>query len=72
MDNLLLKFNSLDVSSKKAVMDFIDLLIKKKDVDKKNKMPYKERILAVSTWSEEDIREIGAGEPFNQFKPQEW
>jgi len=72
MDDLLLKFNSLDIASKKAVKQLIDLLAKKTSVNKKNEIPYKEKILSVSVWSEEDIKEIGAGEPFNQFKPQEW
>ena len=67
-----LKYNSLDLASKKEVMDFIDFLIGKMKSSHKKKPDYKKRILAVSTWSEQDIKLIEESHSFNQFKTEEW
>jgi hypothetical protein len=60
MNELLLKYNRLDAFSKQELMDFLEFLIQKKaNVAKaEQKMTYKEKILHVSTWSDEDIEEM--------------
>ena len=72
MDDVQLKFNLLDVNSKKEVMDFIDFLIGKMKKPEKKKSDYKKRILTVSRWSDEDIKLVEENQSFNQFKPEVW
>lgn len=72
MDNILLKYNSLDPASKKQVRDYIDSIVASVKNSNKKGSPYKKRILSVSTWSEDDIKAIKESNPFNQFKPHEW
>jgi hypothetical protein len=72
MDNILLKYNSLDPASKKQVRDYIDRMIVSLKSSKKKQSPYKERILSASIWSEDDLKPLQENHPFNQFKPEEW
>ena len=72
MDNILLKYNSLDPASKKQVRNYIDSIVARVKNNNKKDSPYKKRILSVSTWSEDDIKPIQGDNPFNQIKPQEW
>ena len=56
MNELLIKYQSLDTLLQKQVLDFIDYLVSvKKTVKPKEMSNYKKKILNVSTWSEEDI-----------------
>ncbi len=72
MEDVQLKFNLLDVNSKKEVIDFIDFLIGKMKMPEKKKSDYKKRILAVSRWSDEDIKLVEENQSFNQFKQEAW
>lgn len=54
MNSILLKYNSLDPKAQKQVRDYIDMLVSKMKSPKKQLSDYKERILSVSIWSEED------------------
>jgi hypothetical protein len=72
MDNVLLKYNSLDPDSKKQVMDYIDMMVARMKKPKKTQSEYKKRILSIPAWSEEDIKSITDHSPFNSFKPEEW
>jgi hypothetical protein len=56
MDDVQLKFNLLDVDSKKEVLDFIDSLIAKMKAPKNKNSSYKKQILGVSTWTDDDIK----------------
>jgi hypothetical protein len=62
MNELLLKYNHLDAFEKQELVDFLEFLIQKKANLAKNdqKMTYKDRILQVSTWSDEAISKIDA------------
>lgn len=72
MDKLQLKYNSLDITSKKEVRAFIDFLSGKMKTSQKKKQDYKKRILEVSTWSDKDVESIKENQSFNQFKSEEW
>jgi len=72
MDNVLLKYNSLDPDSKKQVMDYIDMMVARMKKPKKTQSEYKKRILSIPVWSEQDIKPIIDHSPFNSFKPEEW
>lgn len=74
MDSSILKYNLLSSFEKKEVSDFIDFLFSKKD---KSKLPapsgYKNKILSVSTWSEEDVKVFEENKKlFNQWHPAAW
>jgi hypothetical protein len=56
MTDLALKYNLLDNSARKEVLDFIDfLLTKEKKSMKHGRNDYKKKILKVSVWSDSDI-----------------
>ncbi len=59
MDELLMKFGLLDSLKRQEILDFIDFLLNKQEKGRiLNFKSYKEQILQVSTWSEEDIKVI--------------
>ncbi|MBS1527922.1 MAG: hypothetical protein JST19_19915 [Bacteroidetes bacterium] len=72
MDNMLLKYNSLDPEAKKQVQHYIDRLVAKMKKPKKTQFEYKKSILSIPVWSEEDIKPITENSAFNSFKPEEW
>ncbi len=51
----ILKYELLNASEKKEVVDFIDFLICKKKEPVKPLGDYRKKILSVSTWSEDDV-----------------
>lgn len=55
MSDISLKYNMLGSSSKKTVQQFIEFLLQKEKKQLKPKN-YKENLMKVSVWSEEDIR----------------
>lgn len=57
MDEILVKYNSLDENAKKEVLDFMDFLLSKTGVtNKKSNLAYKDKILSVSVWSDDDLK----------------
>ena len=58
MYNITLKYSSLDAESQKQVRDFVDQMAAKMKGPKKTQSSYKKKILAVSTWSEDDVKPI--------------
>jgi hypothetical protein len=58
MEDIQLKFNSLDIASRKAVVDFIDRIIRSNQEMPQKNSEYKKRILSVCKWSDEDIRQL--------------
>ena len=74
MTDLALKYNLLDTSAKREVLDFMDFLLTKETKSKKPlKTDYKKKILKVSVWSDSDIDlVIQNQQKLNQWKAQEW
>jgi hypothetical protein len=74
MTDLALKYNLLDTSAKKEVIDFMDFLLSKETkIKKSTKSDYKKKILKVSVWSDSDIDfMIQNQQKFNQWKAQDW
>ena len=70
MEDIQLKFNSLDIASRKAVVDFIDRIIRSNQEMPQKNSEYKKRILSVCKWSDEDIRPIEEGMGAYNFKPK--
>ena len=53
--------------------DFIDFLFNKKKKVSKPESPYKNKILSVSTWNEEDIKLFDENKKrFNEWAPKTW
>jgi hypothetical protein len=56
MTDLVMKYNLLDTSAKKEVLDFMDFLLTKKTGSKRSiASDYKKKILKVSVWNDSDI-----------------
>jgi hypothetical protein len=74
MTDLTFKYNLLDNSSRKEVLDFLDFLLGKRETEIKHKTEdYKKKILNVSVWSDSDIDEMKKNiQQFGQWKAQEW
>lgn len=74
MNNTILKYDLLNSFEKKEVNDFIDFLFSKKKSDKTTELSdYKNKILSVSTWSEDDIKVFEeTSKQFNQWQPPTW
>jgi hypothetical protein len=74
MTDLALKYNLLDTSAKREVLDFMDfLLTKETKLQKPHKSDYKRKILKVSVWKDSDIDiMIQNQQKLNQWKAQEW
>lgn len=74
MTDLSIKYNLLDKTSKREVLDFMDFLISKHVKSPKKQMAdYKKKILNVSVWSDTEIDFIIQNQQkFNQWKIQEW
>lgn len=74
MTDLISKYNLLDPSGRKEVLDFMDFLLTKENKSKRPaKAAYKKRILKVSVWNDSDIDfMIQNQQKLNQWKAQEW
>jgi hypothetical protein len=74
MGELLSKFELLDSESKQQLLDYLDFLVsKKKKKAKFDVEAYRESLLKVSVWSDEDIAPIEeARQLINQWKVKEW
>jgi len=74
MDNSILKYHLLNSFEKKEVKDFIDFLFsKKKTAPLSGPSGYKNKILSVSTWGEEDIKVFDENKKiFDQWPPAKW
>jgi hypothetical protein len=74
MTDLILKYNLLDPTGRKEVLDFMDFLLAKEIKSKRPvKSAYKKRILKVSVWSDSDIDIMVQNQQnLNQWKAQEW
>ena len=74
MDELLMKFGLLDSLKQQEILDFIDFLLNKQEKERiLNFKSYKEQILQVSTWSEEDIAVIETNSKrLDQWQAPEW
>lgn len=72
MGDLLSKFEKLDAASKQQLLDYLDFLLSKSR-KKFSYVAYRKRILAIGTWSDEDIKPIEeANQLINNWKIKEW
>jgi hypothetical protein len=74
MTDIALKYNLLDDTAKKEVLDFVDFLLNKKgNLKESDSSDYKKRLLQVSKWEEADIDLlIKNQQKLNQWNVQKW
>jgi len=74
MTDIALKYNLLDDSAKKEVLDFVDFLLNKKgNLKESDSSDYKKRLLQVSKWEDADIDLlIKNQQKLNQWNVQKW
>lgn len=75
MGELLSKFELLDADAKQQLLDYLDFLIskKKKEKAKFDVEAYRENLLKVSVWSDEDIAPVEeARQLLNNWRIKEW
>lgn len=77
MAELLLKFERLDPLGKQQLLEFLNLLLTtratKKGGPKFDVKTYRENLLKVSVWSNEDVATIEeARQHFNNWQVKEW
>ena len=74
MNELTQKYNLLDASARKELNDFLDFLLSKASRhDNGGQKSYKQNILKVSVWTEEDTKAFHENARlFEQWKPEEW
>lgn len=73
MEELILKYKLLDTFGQQELMDFLEFLVQKKQ--KKMSVDasiYKQQLLQVSTWSEDDLAELQAYPNKFNFEGSEW
>ena len=77
MAELLLKYELLDPTDKQQLLEYLNLLLltktTKKERPKFDVKAYRENLLKVSVWSDEDIALIEeARQHFNRWQVKEW
>ena len=74
MEEILSKYNLLDKDAQKEVVDFVDFLLSKtRTIRKKALSNYKNKILSVSTWTDEELKVFEENKKiFNQWKVERW
>jgi len=74
MDSSILKYSLLNSFEKKEVRDFIDFLFsKKKNIADSPSSDYRNKILSVSIWNEEDLKVFEEHKnDFDQLAPAKW
>ena len=74
MDDLILRFGMLEPLKRQELLDFLDFLLSKQKKERKHIFKdYKEKLLQVSTWSKEDIKNMETeANKLNQWKAPEW
>lgn len=74
MTDIALKYNLLDDTAKKEVLDFVDFLLNKKgNLKESDSSDYKKRLLQISKWEEADIDLlIKNQQKMNQWNVQKW
>ncbi len=75
MDDISIKYNLLDHTAKKTIREFVDfLLARKQRSDKEQSLPsYRKKILNVSTWSTEELKDFEEQrKQMGQWQPETW
>jgi hypothetical protein len=74
MNELLLKYNSLDSFLQRQVLEFVDYLLITRNMTKTQTLSeYKQKILNVSTWTIEETNQITENQKlFNKWNIQEF
>jgi hypothetical protein len=75
-ESIVKKIELLDLEGQKQLLDFLDFLLlkqKEKHHQEFDYNAYRQRILGIGNWSDEDITEIEqARKHFNTWQLQEW
>ena len=75
-ESILNKFELLDNERQKQLLNFLDFLLsqqKSKQVEAFNYDAYRNQILAIGEWSDEDVSVIeGVTKEINNWQVQEW
>ena len=74
MDEIIVKFGLLDPIKRQEILDFLDFLLNKQKKERVGSFKsYKEQILQVSVWSEDDISSMQtSSKQLSQWKAPEW
>ena len=74
MDEIIVKFGLLDPIKRQEILDFLDFLLNKQKKERAGSFKsYKERILQVSVWSEDDISAMQtSSKRLSQWQAPEW
>ncbi len=74
MNDISLKYELLDKSSKNLVSELMDFLLSRaKSAEQKTHKSYRDRILDVSVWSDEDMKLFNDNQKrYGQWMPKEW
>jgi hypothetical protein len=74
MSELMMKYSMLDELGQQEVNHFIEFLLSKKRKQKQKSLTnYKDKILQVSVWSEDDVKVFDENKKhLNQWTIQEW
>lgn len=73
MSELILKYSLLDSADKKQVLDFINNLFQKAHHTPPSLSNYRNKILNVSVWTDEDEQNVDKGRTLiNQLTSEQW
>lgn len=74
MSEFMVKFQALDEQGQQEVADFVDFLLEKKGRRRMHDAEtYRQKLLKISVWSDEDIKPIEeARQHFNNLNVPEW
>lgn len=74
MSDIILKYSLLNKTAQQEVNDFLDFLLsKQKRIKEKSPTDYKTKIMSVSTWTDEDLKQLENNRSsFNHWNIDEW
>lgn len=74
MDEFVVKLGMLEPFKRQELLDFLEFLLNKQTKEREGQFKtYKERILQVSVWNEDDIAELEtSSKKLNQWPAPEW
>jgi len=76
MGELLSKFELLDPTGKQELLDYLDFLIARRRKKQEKKFDYEtylQKILTISTWSDEEMAPVEeAHQLISNWQPQQW
>ncbi len=74
MSDIILKYSLLNKTAQQEVNDFPDFLLsKQKRIKEKSPTDYQTKIMSVSTWTDEDLKQLENNRSsFNHWNIDEW